>query len=108
MSSDIEAISAAYETPLLAVREGQPIHLADRDAVRAHLAELMAAYAASGAAQADIEGLDVIELGRSGAVATVHWNVRDADGELVKDFRTTYQLLRAGADWRILTYTNHD
>ena len=108
MASDVDAISAVYEAPLLAVRDGKTIHLADRDEVNAHFAELMAAYVASGAARADIESLYVVELGASGAVVTVHWHVRDDAGGLVKDFRTTYQLLRASNGWRILTYTNHD
>jgi ketosteroid isomerase-like protein len=108
MASDVDAISAVYEAPLLALRDGKAIHLADRAAVREHLAELMAAYAQSGAARADIAELDLTELGRSSAFATVHWLVRAADGGIVKDFRTTYHLVRAGGGWRILSYTNHD
>ena len=77
MASDVGAISDVYEAPLLALRDGQVIHLADRTAVREHLAGLMAAYAQSGAARADIAGLDVVDLGRSSAFATVHWHVRD-------------------------------
>jgi uncharacterized NTF2-like protein DUF6841 len=108
MASDVEAISALYEAPLLAVREGHAIHLADRAAVDGHLTELMAAYAASGATQADIARLDVTGLGRSSAFATVNWHVRDADAAVIKDFRTTYQLLSVDGNWRILSYTNHD
>lgn len=108
MASDVDAISALYEAPLLALRDGKAIHLADRAAVDGHLAELMAAYAASGATRADIARLDVTDLGRSSAFATVRWHVRDAEGALVKDFRTTYHLLRADGSWRILSYTNHD
>jgi ketosteroid isomerase-like protein len=108
MASDVDAISAVYEAPLLAVRDGRAIHLADRAAVREHLGELMTAYAASGAARADIAELDVVDMGRSSAIATVHWHVRGADGAMVKDFQTTYHLLREGESWRILSYTNHD
>ncbi len=108
MASDVATISALYEAPLLALREGKAIHLADRAAVDSHLAELMVAYAASGATRADIARLDVTDLGRSSAFATVHWHVRDADGALVKDFRTTYHLLGLDGSWRILSYTNHD
>jgi hypothetical protein len=109
MASDVDAISGVYEAPLLAVRDGVAIHLPDRDAVEAHLAELMSAYTASGAARADIGALEVTALGASSALATVQWQVRDAEGELLKDFRTTYQLLRTGDEgWRILAYTNHD
>jgi ketosteroid isomerase-like protein len=108
MASDVDAISAVYEAPLLALRDGQVLHLPDRAAVREHLAELMGGYAASGAARADIAELDVVDLGRSSAFATVHWHVSNATGEVVKDFRTTYHLARAGESWRILSYTNHD
>lgn len=108
MASDVDSISEVYEAPLLALRDGQTIHLADRAAVREHLAELMSAYARSGAQRADIARLDITDLGRSSAFATVHWHVRDAHGGLVKDFHTTYQLVRSDGGWRILSYTNHD
>jgi ketosteroid isomerase-like protein len=108
MASDVDAVSAMYDAPMLALREGRAIHLADKAAVREHLTEHMAAYARSGAARADIAALDVVALGKSSAFATVHWKVRDTSGGLLKDFQTTYHLLRVDGDWRILSYTNHD
>jgi hypothetical protein len=108
MASDVDAVSAMYEAPMLALREGRAIHLADRRAVREHLAELMAAYARSGAARADIAALDIVPLGKSSVFATVQWHVLDAGGVVVKDLHTTYHLLRVHGDWRILSYTNHD
>jgi hypothetical protein len=109
MASEVDAISAVYEAPLLGVREGCAIHhLSDRDAVRGHLTELMAAYQDAGAARADIAELDVVSLGESSAMVTVRWQVLDATGSLVRDFRTTYHILRVDAEWRILSYTNHD
>ena len=107
MASDVDAVTAMYEAPMLALREGRVIHLADRTAVRAHLAEVMAAYARSGA-RADIAALDTVPLGKSSVFATVRWQVRDANGGLLKDFRTTYHLVRAIDRWVILSYTNHD
>lgn len=103
MASDVDAVSAMYDAPMLAIREGRVIHLADRTAVRAHLTELMAAYARSGAARADIAALDVVALGKSSVFATVHWHVRDTSGGLLRDFHTTYYLLRVDGDWRILS-----
>jgi ketosteroid isomerase-like protein len=108
MASDVDAVDAMYESPLLAIRDGKVIHLPDPAAVREHLAELMAAYARSGATRADIVELDVTELGRSSVFATVHWHVRDEEGAVVKDFRTTYHLVSADGGWRIVSYTNHD
>ena len=108
VASDVDAVSAMYEAPMVALREGQAIHLADRTAVREHLTELMAAYARSAVARADIAALTTVPLGKSSLFATVHWHVRDAGGVLLKDFHTTYHLLRVDGDWRILSYTNHD
>lgn len=108
MASDVDAISAVYEAPLLAVREGRAIHLFDRGAVRGHLSELMSAYQNAGATRADMSELDVVSLGKSSAMVTVRWHVLDATGNLVRDFRTTYHVLRVGGEWRILSYTNHD
>ncbi len=65
MASDVDAVSALYEAPLLAVREGRAIHLPDRAAVREHLATLMEAYNDAGAARADIAEIDVKQLGTS-------------------------------------------
>jgi len=108
MASEVDAISALYEVPMLAVREGRPIHLSDRAAVREHLSGLMKAYQSAGAARADIAEIDVMPLGKSGAMVTVRWQVVDETGRLLRDFRTTYHLLRTNGGWRILSYTNHD
>ncbi|MGH3066728.1 MAG: hypothetical protein ACRDOF_10580, partial [Gaiellaceae bacterium] len=96
-----------YEAPFLAVRDGRAIHLPDPAAVREHLAELMQAYAKSGAVRADIASLQELSLGPTGAVVTVHWHAVAADGSMVRDFNTSYHLLRDGETWRILAYTNH-
>lgn len=108
MASDVDAIGAMYAAPMFALREGRVIHLADRTAVRAHLTEVMAAYARSGAARADVAALDIVPLGKSSVFATVRWQVRDARGGMLKDFHTTYHLVRVADAWQILSYTNHD
>ena len=107
MASDVDAIASLYEAPFLAVRDGRAIHLPDREAVREHLSGLMHAYAAAGAVRADIASLDALPLGPSGAMVTVNWHAVDADGTMVRDFHTSYHLLRNGETWRILSYTNH-
>lgn len=107
MASDVDAISSLYEAPFVAVREGKASHLRDKAAVRDHLAGLMDAYDKAGAAQADIVSLDTLSLGPSGAMVTVNWHAVDAEGALVRDFHTSYHLLRHGDTWRILSYTNH-
>ena len=107
MAGDAEAVADIYEAPFLAVRNGTPIPLPDRNAVVEHLAGVMAAYREAGAASAEIAELDVLEQGDSAAVATVRWHVRAPDSSLIRDFRTSYQLV-GPAPWRIRSYVNHD
>ena len=108
MASDVDAVAAMYEAPALAIRDGRVIHLADEAALREHLAGLMDAYARAGAARAEVASLHVDQLGAHAANATVSWHVSGTDGALIREFRTTYHLARAGDAWRIRTYTNHD
>ena len=109
MASDADAIAAMYEAPLLAVREGKAIHLGDYDAVRAHLTSLMDAYRNAGAKRATIAALSITPLGRSSILTTVRWNVQSDDGAELRDFATSYHMLRKETGgWRILSYTNHD
>jgi len=109
MASDADAITAMCDVPFLAVREGRAIHLGDPAAVRAHFAALMEAYRNAGATRATIMELHVTQLGSTSVVATVRWNAHSADGSLLRDFVTSYQMLRDdAAGWRILSYTYHD
>ncbi len=108
MAGDAEAVAAdQYAAPFLAVREGRAIALPDRAAIVEHLAELMAAYRRAGATAAEIVELDVLDQGNAAALATVHWNVRGADGHVVRDFRASYQLVSRPAP-RVVSYVNHD
>lgn len=107
MAGDAPAVASLCRVPFLAVRNGAPIHLGDRDALVEHLSGLMAAYRNAGAAAADAVAVDVLDQGDGAAVATVRWVVRSAEGAVVRDFRTSYQLL--GPDpWTIHGYVNHD
>jgi ketosteroid isomerase-like protein len=106
MAGDAQAVADMYRAPFVAVRNGTPIDLADRQAVVEHLAGLMSAYARSGAAVALIRDIALLEQGDSAMLATVHWDVRSAIGETIRDFRTSYQLV--GRPPRIVSYVNHD
>ena len=106
MAGDADAVADLCETPFLAVRMGKTNHLSDRAALVDHLTGLMTAYRSAGAAVAEIVDLDPLPQGDRAALVTVHWNVRAADGTMIRDFRTSYQLV--AEPWRILGYVNHD
>ncbi len=106
MAGDAGAVAAMCDAPFLAIRSGTSIHLPLESAVQDHFAELTAAYRKAGADRADIERIDALWQGNRAVAATVHWIVRDSSGGVIRDFRTTYQLV--GPPWMIASYVNHD
>ena len=104
---DVEGVTEFRLTPFLAIREGVPIHMPDRDAVRDHFAAMIDAYRETGVATWKRIENDVRELGEHAVFATVRWNALDSDGNVLRDTRTTYHLLATPDGWRFLSYTNH-
>jgi ketosteroid isomerase-like protein len=104
---DVDGVTELCLAPFLAIREGVPIHMPDRDAVRDHFAAMIDAYRGSGAATWKRIEIDVRELGEHAVFATVRWNALDSEGNVLRDTRTTYHLLSTSDGWRLLSYTNH-
>jgi hypothetical protein len=104
---DVDGVTELCLAPFLAIREGVPIRMPDRDAVRDHFAAMIDAYRGGGVAVWKRIENDVCELGDHAIFATVRWNALDADGQVLRDTRTTYHLLQTPDGWRFLSYTNH-
>jgi hypothetical protein len=104
---EVDGVTELCLWPFVAMREGAPIHLADRDAVRDHFTAMIDAYRAGGYASFAPVAIETRELGQRAAFTTVRWHALDADGEVARDTETTYHLLLTTDGWRILSYTNH-
>ena len=104
---DTEGVADLCLWPFLAIREGVPIHMPDRAALRDHYAAMIDAYRGTGAATWKPVEIETHELGEHAVFTTVRWNALDSDGQVVRDTRTTYHLLATSAGWRLLSYTNH-
>jgi hypothetical protein len=104
---DVEGVTDLCLWPFLAVRKGEAIHMPDRAAVRDHFAGAIVAYRVTGVAVWTQVEIDARQLGEHSVFATVHWNAFDADGGVLRDTWTSYQLLDTPDGWRFLSYTNH-
>ncbi len=105
---DVNGVTSLCVCPFLAVRKGEAIHLTDRGAVLDHFASAIGAYrAAAHAEKWTPVTIDTRQLGEHSVFATVHWNALDAEGRVVRDTWTSYQLLATPDGWRFLSYTNH-
>jgi SnoaL-like domain len=104
---DVEGVTELCFAPFLAIREGVPIHMADRDAVRDHFGAMIDAYRRGGVPTWKRIESDTRELGDHAVFSTVRWNALDAEGNVLRDTFTTYHMLAIGDGWRLLSYTNH-
>jgi hypothetical protein len=104
---DVEGVAELCHAPFLAIREGVPIHMADRDAVRDHYGAMIDAYRGVGVGTWRRIESDTRRLGEHSVFTSVRWNALDADGNVLRDTWTTYHLLATSDGWRLLSYTNH-
>ena len=107
VAHDEEGVAELCLYPFLAIREGAPIHLLDRNAVRDHFATVMDAYRDAGFSSFAPVAIDTRQLGDRAAFTTVRWHALNTDGKVARDTLTTYHLLATPAGWRFLSYTNH-
>jgi hypothetical protein len=104
---DLDGVTELCVAPFLAIREGRPIHLPDRDAVRDHFGAMIDGYRGGGVATWKRIESDTRELGEHAVFTTIRWNALDESGNVLRDTRTTYHLLATPDGWRLLSYTNH-
>lgn len=107
VARDIEGVVELCHDPFLAIREGRPIHLADRAAVREHFASVIEGYRKAGFAGFAPVSIETHPLGERAAFATVRWHAFDASGGVARDSLTTYHVLMTESGWLFLSYTNH-
>jgi hypothetical protein len=106
---DVEGITDLCLWPFVAVQDGVPTHLPDRDAVRDHVRAMIDAYRWQGAATWAPVEIDSFPLGEDAVFAMVRWNALDADcWDVVTDSWTIYHLVAApdrAEGWRFLSCT---
>ena len=79
---DVEGVADLCLWPFLAIREGVPIHMPDRDAVRDHYAAMIDTYRGGGVATWRRVEIDTHELGEHSVFTTVRWNALDSDNRI--------------------------
>ena len=82
---ELEGVTELCLAPFLAVREGLPIHMPNRDAVRDHFAAMIDTYRGGGVATWIRVEASTRELGEHSVFTTVRWNALDAAGNVLRD-----------------------
>jgi hypothetical protein len=104
---DADGVTELCLVPFLAIRQGVPIHLANRAEVHDHFRTIINAYRDAGYASFSPVEINTRQLAELAAFTTVRWHALDSDGNVVRDTRTTYHVLATSNGPRFLSYTNH-
>ena len=104
---DAEGVTNLCLWPFLAVRDGEAIHLPDRNAVRDHFASMVQAYRFTGVVSWRRVETEVRQLGEHSVFVTVNWNTVGPEGQVLRDSWTSYQMLATSNGWQFVSYTNH-
>lgn len=102
-----EALAQYFPTPTLMVKKGSVVGLSTIEELLEHLNGKLASDREQGYKQSQLAGLEMHKEGAWGVTVTVHWMIDHVDGSTLRDFYTTYNLLKQASQWRILVTTDH-
>ena len=105
---NMEGLVKYYFAPTLMVKNGLVVALMTYDEIHEHLEGLLAGYKEHGYLKGNLAGIEVKPLGTWSAAITVHWIIDHVNGSILRDFHSTYNLLKQEGYWKILVTTNHD
>ena len=105
---DGNRIAALYYIPTLTMRGDGSIHcLQSREELARFFQGVADSYYQEGYRGGSFENLQVTPIGGRSALATLDWQMRRADGSLIREWRQSYNLVRIAGGWQILVSTFH-
>ncbi len=108
LAIDGNRIAAFYCAPTLTMRGDGSIHcLQSREELARFFQNVADSYYRDGWRGGDFRNLQVTPIGARSALATMDWEMRRADGSLIREWRQSYNLVRIAGGWQILVSTFH-
>ena len=105
---DGKKIAEHYNAPCLTLRgDGSFVALQTQADVVQYFQSVADTYEKLGIVQASSKDFTSQMMGSRGALATVTWVGRKADGALVNEWRVSYSLVEFEGRWRIVLTTTH-
>lgn len=101
-------MAALYHAPHIALRDDGSVDRLDaRDDIARFFQAALDGYRQAGCRRARFADLEVVPLGGRSAVGTVTWELVGDDDRVLRRWRQSYNLIRVGDGWQVLTSTAH-
>ena len=105
---DAAAIAAHYAVPALLVRDGVPTTLSTPEAVLDSVERLLDLHRAWGVETSRVAAVAEVEAAPEHRIARVDWRLGRRASRVRWTYTTTYVLVQADADGRIVAALTHD
>jgi hypothetical protein len=108
LSFDGKTIAGRYATPYLALnREGALTLLPTQAQIAHYFQTVLDNYFAQGCRSCRYRELEVVAIGSQSAISTVTWELLDPDGNVISNWRESYNFMRTEQGLRIFASTDH-
>jgi hypothetical protein len=102
------AFAALFHEPAFSVRGDGSVMLiptyADGERLYAAVAQ---AWRGEGYAKFEMQDFEVLHMGRDSRLVSFDWRMLREDGQLIRRWRQSYQLIRTPQGWRVVMSTFH-
>jgi hypothetical protein len=102
------SFAALFHEPAMSVRADGSVMVIPTHADGARLyASVSIAWRAEGYARFKTENFEVLALGQDSRLVSFDWLMLSNEGELIRRWRQSYQVIRTKNDWQVFTSTFH-
>jgi len=102
------SFAALFHEPAMSVRADGSVMLIATHTDGARLyASVSSAWRAEGYARFEAENFEVLSLGQDSRLVSFDWLMLSVEGDLIRRWRQSYQLIRTHDVWQVFTSTFH-
>ena len=107
-SADGACIAKLYHAPCVTMRGDGSIHsFQSHEELTRFFQGIADTYGKDGYRISRFSNLEVVPIGVRSALVTLDWELLRADDSVIRKWRQSYNLVRAGTGWQILVSTFH-
>ena len=102
------SFAALFHEPAMSVRaDGSVMVIPTHEDGALLYASVSSAWRAEGYARFEMENFEVLALGQDSRLVSFDWLMLSNQGELIRRWRQSYQLIRPQGAWQVFTSTFH-